>query len=366
MLRSNRLRLFAPIACAAMALCGLFVAPATAATVFVDRPELTRTLNDFNDGLNLPGLSGGDFVGAASEAGGLLTVTTSAGSSDPQILLNNTVAPPFQTEEFTNLRIRQRGTVAGPMDFFPQPAAGATRVAFTGTTAFTEKQGTFPNTDATNRLGFRLDPINNGAGTFDFDYVMIDKVPTIGLAEFDAAGDSQGWTTNQISGVSVASGLLSGSDDNAGPTDPKVIQGDLAAIGLTPDLSVFNVVEVRLQLPSDVVGDAAGVFEFFWGTDLTPGFAGTRRVGIDAADVPLDGAFHTYVIDMKDVVGWDGTLTSFRFDPIRANADAGKSFALDYIRLRALDTSVPEPTTAGLLALCGAALLRRRRVACEA
>ncbi len=89
--------------------------------------------------------------------------------------------------------------------------------------------------------------------TFDFDYVMLDRVRTIGLAEFDADGAMDGWTN-------VGNGHLTNTGTNAATSTftatPAGVDPIMQLAGLNIDTNIFDTVGIRM------VSDLALSFRF--------------------------------------------------------------------------------------------------------
>lgn len=102
----------------------------------------------------------------------------------------------------------------------------------------------------------RFDPLGGGTGaveTFDFDYVMLDRVRTIGLAEFDDDGAMDGWTN-------VGNGHLTNTGTNAATSTftatPAGVDPIMQLAGLNIDTNIFDTVGIRM------VSDLALSFRF--------------------------------------------------------------------------------------------------------
>jgi hypothetical protein len=70
-------------------------------------------------------------------------------------------------------------------------------------------------------------------------------------------------------------------------------------------------------------GDDAQVFFI---TDKDPDWSESKSKHFS---ITSDGAFHTYTIDMSDVVSWKDRIQQIRLDPTTAPGD----FEMDYIRI---------------------------------
>ena len=347
-----RTRKFSSLALGAGAGLVFGIGNAGAATLTVDPVPITRSFSGFNDGVS--NASGFNNMSDAGEAGGISSVSMPAGAADPQFRYL-TPGAPFSSSVYPFMRINTRGSVGGASQVFPLPPAGPTVLNYGTGTAFSESQMAFVS--PIDGTGLRIDPLGGGTAgveTFEYDYIMLDRVRTIGLAEFDHDGALDGWTIvgnghlTNISTSAVSSRLMG---TTAG-VDP-IIQ----RAGLNIDTSVYDTLEIRMAL------DPASTsrFEVFWGTSTFPGPAGGQSI-VATGDLIRDGNLHTYRFDLSDEAAWDGSLNILRVDPLAdGDAAAGRSFEIDYIRL--LDgAAIPEPSSA-LLSLTGLFLVvaRRRR-----
>ena len=152
--------------------------------------------------------------------------------------------------------------------------------------------------------------------------------------EWNTDGNFESWVTAQITGASVAGGLLAGTASGA---DPQV-----SLLGVTggPDLELafFDYLDVRLQVPAGF----AGSIPIYYGTTNTPGISTARMFFI--TNVPTDGAFHVYRIFFGPEVYWRGNLSDLRIDPLGTNATVGQSFSIDYARLGDLTGDIYYPS----------------------
>jgi hypothetical protein len=327
---------------------------ANAFTVSVDPASLTRVFDNFNDGVDTSSNHGN--MAPAGETGGINSQSMPSAAADPQFHYP-TPGAPFSSANYPYLRVNSRGTVGGASQIFPRPPAGPTVLGYATGTGFAESQLAFsaasPLPDGT---GLRFDPLGGGTAiteVFDFDYVMLDRVRTIGLGEFDHDGALDGWTISangHITGNSTSSSTSTFLATTSG-VDPVMQRG-----GLNIDTNIYDTLEIRMAF------DPASIsrFEFFWGTNTFPGPTGGQSIAI-TSEIVRDGNLHTYRFDMSDEARWDGNLNLLRIDPLAdADAAAGRTFEIDYIRL--LDgAAIPEPS-AGILALCsGLIFIRRRR-----
>jgi hypothetical protein len=173
--------------------------------------------------------------------------------------------------------------------------------------------------------------------------VTVDPAPALvnywSGGEWDVDGDFGGWATAQSTNAVVTNGVLTAAASGA---DSHIVRLNFAG-GADLDLGFNDYLDLRLQLPADYNGDV----QIYYGDTFYPGINGTRVVIIPAAQIPKDGAFHVYRIDLGLAVYWRGTLRDLRIDPLDATG-AGKTFAIDYIRVGDLagDVYLPRYTTA--------------------
>lgn len=158
------------------------------------------------------------------------------------------------------------------------------------------------------------------------------------LGEWNTDGNFGGWATAQVSNAVVSGGVLTGT---ASGSDSQLTRFSMAG-GPDLDLGFNDYLDIRLQVPADYSGDVL----IHYGTTATPGIGGTRVLTIPAAQIPKDGAFHVYRFDLGLEVYWRSFLRDLRIDPLDSTG-AGKTFAIDYIRVGDLtgDVYLPRYTT---------------------
>ena len=154
--------------------------------------------------------------------------------------------------------------------------------------------------------------------------------------EWNTNGNFQGWTTTQISGATVAGGLLTGT---ASGSDPQVA---LLSFSGGPDLELafYDYLDLRLQVPAGFIGS----IPVYFGTTNTPGISAARVVTISSTNIPTDGAFHVYRVFFGPEVYWRGNLSDVRVNPLGSSATVGQSFAIDYVRLGDLTGDIYYPS----------------------
>ena len=338
----KKITIFSAFASSAM------LATSGAFTLSVDPGPISIPFDQFNDGVStVTGLSN---MTDGGEAAGVSTTGVPAGAPDPQFQYP-TPGGAFDSNTYPYMRIHTQGSVGVPSQVFPLPPAAPTVLNYTTTTSFSESQLQF--VQPINGTGLRIDPIGGGTAgseTFGYDYIMLDRFPTIGLGEFDRDGGLDGWTTNaHLAGTAVSSSTSTFTATTAG-VDPIMQRG-----GLNIDTSAYEFLEVSLAV------DPASTsrFEFFWGTNTFPGPAGGQSIAL-TPELIRDGNLHTYRFDMSDEPAWDGNLNILRLDLLAdADAAAGRSVEIGHVRLY---SQVPEPSGAMfvLLGLAAACFARRR------
>ena len=158
------------------------------------------------------------------------------------------------------------------------------------------------------------------------------------LGEWNTDNDFEGWTTNQVSDGSVSNGIIAGTASGIAPKISK-----LNFSGPDLDLGFNDQVEVRLQVPADFTGDV----QIFYGTTNTPNISASRVITIPNSNIPKDGAFHVYRVDVGLEILWRGNLRDLQINPLGSSASAGQTFAVDYIRVGDLmgEVYLPRYTT---------------------
>jgi len=136
----------------------------------------------------------------------------------------------------------------------------------------------------------------------------------VSLGEFNTDGDPEFWGSNHASLV-VAEGILT---VNTTAPDPQFF---LTGLDLDTSEGEHTVLEFRLRQT-----DTESI-EFFW-ADGSGGLSAARKLKIDSTEIPGDGEFHLYQIDMTGV--FSGAVNVIRLDP---GAGAGRTVDFDYVRL---------------------------------
>ena len=210
----------------------------------------------------------------------------------------------------------------------------------------------------------RMDPYQNADAsytnsTFEIDWVhtksykMVDPIYEatknfgyVSLAEWNTPGDFESWSTANMLDPQVAGGYLTATNNG----DGQIYKSNANGLPQT-DLGANKILQIRLKRATD----DNSTLNLFYGTSLTPGFAGGRQVIYITRCVPKDGEFHVYQFDMSTESAWDGTLQSIRLD---ASAEVGKFIEVDYIRIGSI---VPEPAMFLTIAFGGILMLLKRK-----
>ena len=273
-------------------------------------------------------------------SGGASSWTYSTGGGDPQIVYNDG-AGTYDHAAYPWVRMRYQQNRAAQAQAWENPAQGGEFINFPGSLSMSEVSG---NPDSTvnapvtpDGSGIRFDPFPNAVDgdVFTADYLMLDRFQTIGLGEWDRAGDQQGWATPNISGASVANSLLRGTSTG----DSQVTSGP----GF--DADSFKYIQIRLKTSGSLA-------QVFWGTGGA--YVAERSINLGNGD----GEYHTYLIDFSNEPTWNGANMTVRLDPV--SGGAANTFELDYIRA-STGAMIPEPSSVVLLGLGGLALLTLRR-----
>jgi len=319
----------------AVATCSLAAFVSTGSPVLYTDPAATNTLifRDYNSGSDT-----NVSFGPASQSfsGGVSTWTYSGSAGDPKIIYNDGGgAWDHAAYPWVRARYQHSRTNGGALQVWEQNAAAGQFVAFSPSLALVEATGN-PTNPSPSGAGFRMDPFGSALNgdSLSVDYVMIDRYETVGLAEWDKAGDAQGWSTPNNTGIAVSNGVLSGTTNG----DSQVTNGTAF------DANKYKFIQIRMKAS----GNSA---QLFWANNN--GYTGTQVISLGAND----GNFHTYLIDFSGESTWTGANMNVRLDPA---AGVGTTFEIDYIRASA-NALVPEPSSLALLGLGACMLANRRR-----
>jgi GH43 family beta-xylosidase len=141
------------------------------------------------------------------------------------------------------------------------------------------------------------------------------RVASSSLWDFNLG--TEGWTSANNSTLTASGGNLQVQVTGG---DPYIYSPN------NLDMNLANYSAIALKVRNQT-SDSKG--EMFWGTDLAPGFSGTRSVQFSM--VPNDNAYRTSLINMTGKSGWSNTLKQLRYDPA-AFASSG-SLSVDWIKL---------------------------------
>ncbi|MEA2068981.1 MAG: sialidase family protein, partial [Verrucomicrobiota bacterium] len=118
---------------------------------------------------------------------------------------------------------------------------------------------------------------------------------------FNTDADFEGWTTVNLSGTTVAGGMLSGTPSS---TDPQIYRTDLSFFGGTaPNITI------RMRTATNNVP-----LNLYWGTSSANGFSATRKL---VATYTGNGEFQDVVFPTAGQVEWEGqVIRRIRIDPL--------------------------------------------------
>lgn len=138
-------------------------------------------------------------------------------------------------------------------------------------------------------------------------------------AEFNVAGDFEGWSTSaNISGFAATGGVLTGMSSG---------NGDAQVVNSAYDFRANRVAKVQVRMRAS----QNTALELFFATATLPGFSGARGT---SAVYTGNGAYQTLTFEVAGHVDWAGTITDLRLDPV---GSLGIQFDIDWIR------AVPAP-----------------------
>lgn len=141
------------------------------------------------------------------------------------------------------------------------------------------------------------------------------EMPRIDAWAFDHGVED--WTATGVSGLAAAWGALEGvsTDDDPQLTSP---------IAYLP-CGRYGACEIRMRAEAVDARHPTSTGQLFWSTS-TQGLSQEASVTFP---VTLDGAWHTYRLDLAARSHWRGTTDRFRLDPV---ALSGVRFAVDEVR----------------------------------
>ena len=170
----------------------------------------------------------------------------------------------------------------------------------------------------------------------------------ISLAEWNTDGDFENWTLNNANEQSVSNELLTAT--GAGNGDCQIVKSDAEGLPAV-DIDKHKIVELRLKSHASTTK-----LDLFYATVNNPELSEERCVKIEGVLIPQDEKYHVYRLDLSNESYWEGTLKTFRLDPV---SSTGTTFQVDYIRVGKI-APVPEPAMFGLLSLLGIGRLKMK------
>jgi len=190
--------------------------------------------------------------------------------------------------------------------------------------SYQELSAEIPFVDGQSERGFSrgkltvANQVGNLPRSFQIDYLMVDRYPTIGIAEFDADNYYGKLHSRSIKQATISDGIFRGTSADDDPY--------LLSYQFQIDADKYNAIEVRMKATAK-----ANFAKIYWGKK-------GNALGEDKHVVLpkfADDKFHTYLINMTGATDWNDTINYLRLDPCRA---AEQSFEIDYIRA----LSIPE------------------------
>jgi hypothetical protein len=170
--------------------------------------------------------------------------------------------------------------------------------------------------DNSVQTGDIIDMYANGdaAPNNRFNYRYIGAGTGVTAWEFNTAGDFEAWVMQNS-----LTGTVSGGSLNATITglDPYMLSPTT-----TVSSTAYPFIYIRMKNNT-----AQTVGEFYWTTNVSGSFDGTKRVAVNLP--PNDGAYHDVVIDLSANVSWANTISAIRLDPTAAGSSG--DIAYDHI-----------------------------------
>ena len=150
--------------------------------------------------------------------------------------------------------------------------------------------------------------------------------PAVILGDWNTSGNMDGWTDSGLTSVSTSGGTLSGT----GTTDSPYIQLSGISPSLDLDLAYFDYLQFRLKLPAGFNDDIV----LYYGTTPSPGVSTDSDLNlvIPSSEVPADGQWHTYRLDLGLIVWWRDFLSDIRLYPLGSSGNE-QTFELDYVEV---------------------------------
>ena len=129
--------------------------------------------------------------------------------------------------------------------------------------------------------------------------------------DFGTAGNVQGWTAANVSGLTAAGGTLQGTTTS---TDPQLVRS-----GLWFDGGRTKNLLVRMK------ASAAGSVQVYWGTNG----GGIVGANLMTASYGVANTWQTLVVPLSTNANWNNqTISALRIDPISVS---GATFQIDYV-----------------------------------
>ncbi|TVP81756.1 MAG: hypothetical protein EA353_01235 [Puniceicoccaceae bacterium] len=152
----------------------------------------------------------------------------------------------------------------------------------------------------------------------DMNYILPTPPMRANLRyNFNQTGNTEGWTSSNVSGLTVADGSIGGT---ASTDDPQLRRTNLW-------LSGDRFIEVTVRMRADVNSP----IRLFWSTAENGGFNGTRMA---TEQYTGNGEYQTLVFQMEDVPHWaENDITGLRLDPAEGTNVTGTSFNIDFIEI---------------------------------
>ncbi|GEM_PF-1787318 len=131
---------------------------------------------------------------------------------------------------------------------------------------------------------------------------------------FDTDADTQGWTSNNVDGLTASLGSLEGT---ANTNDPQLVRN-----GLSVDGNIYDKLEIRMSASVNTS------VQVFWSTTTELGFVAARSATLNYNG---SGAMQALELNPQNFDGWTGrTITGLRIDPIASPATS-ETFQVDSI-----------------------------------
>lgn len=161
------------------------------------------------------------------------------------------------------------------------------------------------------------------------DDVTVDVDPpdrlmnAVVLGEWATPGNLDGWSGSSISGLTSTGGYITGTGT---ASDPNIQKTGISGPDL--DFGYYDFLQIRIKVPASFNDDI--IFSF--GTTVNSGFASNREFRIPDVNIPKDGDWHTYRLDLGLVVWWRDTLRDIRIFPL-GNSGLSQTFYIDYVEV---------------------------------